>query len=56
MGRFWSSDEYGPYIHRFSAEGVLLSSIRPPEALVPKRGGKDSFSSDNAAAATVAVA
>lgn len=48
-GTFFVSDEYGPYIHRFSAEGVLLGSIRPPEALVPKRGGKDSFSADNAA-------
>ena len=49
-GSFFVSDEYGPYLYRFSAAGVLLAAIRPPEALVPKRGGRDSFSSDNAAA------
>ena len=49
-GTFFVSDEYGPYLYRFSAAGVLLGAIRPPEALVPKRGGRDSFSADNAAA------
>lgn len=48
-GAFFVSDEYGPYLYRFSAAGVLLSAIRPPEAFIPKRGGRDSFSSDNPA-------
>jgi hypothetical protein len=46
-GTFFVSDEYGPYIYRFSAAGRMLSAIRPPEAFIPKRNGKDSFSSNN---------
>jgi hypothetical protein len=46
-GSYFISDEYGPYIYRFAADGRLLSAIRPPEAFIPKRGGKDHFSSDN---------
>lgn len=49
-GTFFVCEEYGPYIHRFSATGVLLGSIRPPEALIPKRNSRDSFSADNPAA------
>jgi hypothetical protein len=49
-GSFFISDEYGPYIYRFSADGRLLSAIRPPEALVPKRNGKDHFASNNSGA------
>ena len=49
-GTFFVSDEYGPYIYRFSATGTLLGAIRPPEAFIPKRNGQDSFSSDNPAA------
>ena len=49
-GSFFLCDEYGPYLYRFSAAGVLLGAIRPPEALIPKRGGRDSFSADNPAA------
>lgn len=49
-GSFWVSDEYGPYIWRFAADGKLLSAIRPPEALVGKRNGADSFSSNNSPA------
>jgi hypothetical protein len=48
-GTFFVSDEYGPYIYRFSATGILLGAIRPPEALIPKRGNADSFSSDSPA-------
>jgi hypothetical protein len=48
-GTFFICDEYGPYLYRFSAAGVLLGAIRPPEAFIPKRGGRDSFSSDNPA-------
>jgi hypothetical protein len=49
-GSLWVSDEYGPYIWRFSPEGRLLAAIRPPEALVGKRNSADSFSSNNAPA------
>jgi hypothetical protein len=46
-GGFLIGDEYGPYVYRFSATGRLLAVIRPPEAFIPKRNGKDNFSSDN---------
>ena len=45
-GSFFVSDEYGPYIYRFSAGGKMISAIRPPEAIVPKRKGKDHFSAN----------
>lgn len=48
-GSFFVSDEYGPYLYRFSAAGALLGAVRPPEALIPKRNAADSFSSDSAA-------
>ncbi len=46
-GSVWVSDEYGPYVFKCTAAGRLLSVIRPPEAIVPKRGGTDSFASNN---------
>lgn len=46
-GSLWVSDEYGPYVYKFTADGKLLAVIRPPEALVPKRNGADSFASNN---------
>jgi hypothetical protein len=46
-GTFFIGDEYGLYIYHFSAAGRMLSAIRPPEAFIPKRNGKDSFSSNN---------
>jgi hypothetical protein len=46
-GGFFIGDEYGPYIYRFSAAGHMLAAIRPPEALIPKRKGRDHFSSSN---------
>lgn len=45
-GSLWVSDEYGPYIYKFSADGKLLAAIRPPEALIPKRAAADSFASN----------
>jgi len=45
-GSFFVSDEYGPYIYRFSAGGKMISAIRPPEAIVPKRKGNDHFSAN----------
>jgi hypothetical protein len=46
-GSFFIGDEYGPYVYRFSATGRLMSAIRPPEAFIPKRRGRDHFSSNN---------
>lgn len=45
-GTLWVSDEYGPYVYKFAADGKLLSVIRPPDALIPKRNGVDSFGSN----------
>jgi len=46
-GGFFISDEYGPYIYRFSAAGRLVGAIRPPEAFIPQRQGRQNFSSNN---------
>jgi hypothetical protein len=46
-GSFFVSDEYGPYIYRFSAQGRMLGAIRPPDAFIPRRNGQDNFSSNN---------
>ncbi|KAJ3506125.1 hypothetical protein NLJ89_g7041 [Agrocybe chaxingu] len=35
-GSYWISDEYGPYIYRFSASGLLLQTIQPPAAVLPR--------------------
>ncbi|KAF9553142.1 hypothetical protein CPC08DRAFT_788318 [Agrocybe pediades] len=35
-GSFWISDEYGPYIYRFSASGDLIQTIQPPNAVLPR--------------------
>lgn len=40
----WVSD---PSIDRFDKTGKMTTAIRPPEALIPKRNGSDSFSSDS---------
>ncbi|KAI0503442.1 esterase-like activity of phytase-domain-containing protein [Xylaria bambusicola] len=46
-GSFWVSDEYGPYIYLFSSMGTMLTAIRPPESIIPKRNGTDSFSANS---------
>ncbi|KQU98077.1 hypothetical protein ASD12_21350 [Mesorhizobium sp. Root102] len=46
-GSMFISDEYGPNIYRFSADGHLLSATQPPAALVPMRHGAPNFASDN---------
>ncbi|KAI1177025.1 esterase-like activity of phytase-domain-containing protein [Nemania sp. FL0916] len=45
-GTFWISDEYGPYIYLFSRRGKMLTAIRPPDSILPKRNGTVSFSAD----------
>ncbi|MDQ1186198.1 esterase-like activity of phytase family protein [Agrobacterium larrymoorei] len=46
-GSFLISDEYGPYIYHFSAEGKMISATQPPKALLPMRKGEINFSSNN---------
>ncbi|MCU1386620.1 MAG: hypothetical protein JWL71_5317, partial [Acidobacteria bacterium] len=46
-GGFWVSDEYGPYIYRYNATGRMIGAIRPPDAFIPMRDGKEDFSSSN---------
>ena len=54
-GTLYISDEYGPYIYKFSAAGVLQAAIRPPAAFIPQRAGADSFASNNPAPGQPAV-
>ena len=46
-GGFWVSDEYGPYIYKFSKKGKMEQAIRPPDAYIPHRNGSVSFSADS---------
>src|SRR5258708_14541499 len=46
-GGVFIGDEYGPYVYRFSPAAPPLAAIRPPEAFLPKRKGKDHFASNN---------
>lgn len=46
-GSFLISDEYGPYIYHFSADGKMISATQPPKALLPMRKGELNFSSNN---------
>lgn len=45
-GGFWVSDEYGPYIYKFSREGRMELAIQPPQAFLPRRNGTLSFNSN----------
>ena len=46
-GSFWVSDEYGPYIYKFSPAGRMIQAIQPPQAYIPRRNGTVSFSADS---------
>jgi hypothetical protein len=46
-GSFWVSDEYGPCVYHYTADGTLLGVIQPPQAFIPMRDGKENFSSNN---------
>jgi len=46
-GSMFISDEYGPYIYRFSPDGRMLAATAPPAALLPMRKGAVNFSSNN---------
>ncbi|KAK1227103.1 hypothetical protein PQX77_009936 [Marasmius sp. AFHP31] len=46
-GSYWISDEYGPYIYHFTADGNLISTIQPPAAILPKdKNGNLNFTSE----------
>lgn len=38
-GSFWVSDEYGPYVYKFDATGLMTMAITPPAAVLPLRQG-----------------
>ncbi|KAL9130750.1 MAG: hypothetical protein Q9217_001146 [Psora testacea] len=46
-GGFWVSDEYGPYIYKFSSTGRMVKAIMPPQAYIPHRNGSISFSANS---------
>ena len=46
-GSFWVSDEYGPYVYKFSSSGKMEQAIQPPPAYLPMRNGSISFSADS---------
>lgn len=39
-GSLWVGDEYGPLLYHFSRDGVLLETLTPPAALLPRKGPK----------------
>lgn len=41
---FWVSEEYGPYVYKFTATGQMVQAIRPPDAILPHRNSTVSFS------------
>ncbi|KAH8426831.1 esterase-like/phytase family protein [Aspergillus melleus] len=41
---FWVSEEYGPYVYKFTATGQMVQAIRPPDAILPHRNSTGSFS------------
>ncbi|PYH89180.1 hypothetical protein BO71DRAFT_453607 [Aspergillus ellipticus CBS 707.79] len=44
----WISDEYGPYVYKFSKQtGQMAQAIQPPQAYLPRRNGTLSFSADS---------
>ncbi|CAK5272723.1 unnamed protein product [Mycena citricolor] len=45
-GTFWTSDEYGPYIYHFAANGSLIQTIQPPAAILPMINGTLNFTSE----------
>src|SRR4029077_4088391 len=46
-GSFFIGDEYGPYVYRFSTVARMLAALRPPDAFIPIRNGKEHFASNN---------
>jgi hypothetical protein len=48
-GTIWIGEEYGPYIYHFDARGIMIAAIRPPEAIIPLRDGRENFSAGETA-------
>ncbi|WEW59906.1 hypothetical protein PRK78_005388 [Emydomyces testavorans] len=46
-GSFWISDEYGPYVYKFSRNGRMVQAVQPPDAYLPRRNGTISFSANS---------
>ncbi|MDR3475825.1 MAG: esterase-like activity of phytase family protein [Devosia sp.] len=46
-GSMLISDEYGPNIYHFGADGKLISATQPPAALIPMRHDAADYSSNN---------
>lgn len=46
-GSFWVSDEYGPYVYKYSPEGKLIDLIEPPPAFLPRLKGALFFDANN---------
>jgi hypothetical protein len=46
-GSLMISDEYGPAIYHFSAEGRMISATLPPQAFLPMRKGAVNYASNN---------
>lgn len=44
-GTFWVSDEYTPGVYKTAADGTIIAYITPPEAVLPRIGGKYNFTS-----------
>jgi hypothetical protein len=47
-GSIWVGDEYGPYVYHYDRHGRMTGAIRPPEAVIPRRQGRESFSAGEA--------
>ena len=46
-GGFWIGDEYGPTVYHYNAQGRMIGALRPPEAFIPRRNGKENFSANS---------
>jgi hypothetical protein len=46
-GGYWVGDEYGPYVYHYNAKGRMTGALRPPDAFIPLRGGRQDFSANS---------
>ena len=51
-GSSWVSDEYGPYIYKYSPGGDLIQTIVPPASVLPMVNGSLFFAADTTEAPT----
>lgn len=45
-GSVWVADEYGPFVYLFDGQGRLRDTLNPPEALLPRTGGRIAFTAE----------